>query len=125
MHSVQSLMLSGGVSFMHLYQFYMFYFTAGSNQSQPFMHSVQSPMLSGGASFLEGDDDDDDQAANTYDFSQTVFHTPPRPPLQEAQTVTDEVIYGRGYHEHGPPSQHLSPSGPRPRKTQIRCRPLQ
>jgi hypothetical protein len=103
----------------------MFYFTAGGNQSQPFMHSVQSPMLSGGASFLEGDGDNDDQDANTYDFSQTVFHTPPPPPSQETQTVTDEVIYGRGYREHRAPPQRLSPSGPRPRKTQTRRRPPQ
>ena len=50
-------MLSGGTSFMHLYQFYMFYFTAGGNQSQPFMHSEQSPILSGGADYFEGDCD--------------------------------------------------------------------
>ena len=82
-------------------------------------------MLSGAGSFLQSDDDDVDQAANTYDFSQTVFHTPPPPPTQETQTVTDEVIYGRGYREHRPPPQRLSPSGPRLRKTQIRRRPPQ
>ena len=43
--------------------------------------------------------DDDDEAANTYDFSQTVFHTPPAAPTQETQTVSDNVIYGRGHHE--------------------------
>ncbi|XP_044432407.1 uncharacterized methyltransferase At2g41040, chloroplastic-like [Triticum aestivum] len=63
---------------------------AGGNQSQPFMHSVQSPMLSGGASYFEGDEEDDDQAANAYDFSHTVFHTPPPQPTQETQTMTDE-----------------------------------
>ena len=67
-------MLTGGASFMHLYQFY---FTAGGNQSQPFMHSEQSPILSGGASYFEGDREDDDQATNAYDSSHTVFHTPP------------------------------------------------
>ena len=93
-------MLTGGASFMHLYQFY---FTAGGNQSQPFMHSEQSPILSGGASYFEGDREDDDQATNIYGFSQTVFHTPPPPPTQETQTVTDEVNYGRGYREPRPP----------------------
>ena len=75
-------MLTGGASFMHLYLFYMFYFTAGGNQSQPFMHSVQSPMLSGGASFLEGDGDDDDHAdENDQDIPVAAFHlfTPPVP----------------------------------------------
>ena len=43
--------------------------------------------------------DDDDEAANTYDFSQTVFHTPPAAPTQETQTVSDDVIYDRGHHE--------------------------
>ena len=43
--------------------------------------------------------DDDDEAANTYDFSQTVFHTPPAAPSQETQTVSDDVIYDRGHHE--------------------------
>ena len=118
-------MLNGGASFMHLYQFYMFYFTAGGNQSQLFMHSVQSPMLSGGASYFEGNGEDDDQVANIYDFSHTVFHTPPPPPTQETQTVTYEVNYGRGYREPRPPPQRLSPSGPRPRKTQTHRRPPQ
>ena len=89
------------------------------------MHSVQSPILSGAGCGLEGYGDDDDQAENTYDFSQTVFHTPPPPPMQETQTVTDEVNYGRGYREPRPPPQRLSPSGPRPRKTQTRRRPPQ
>ena len=115
-------MLTGGASFMHLYQFY---FTAGGNQSQPFMHSEQSPILSGGADYFEGNREDDDLATNIYGFSQTVFHTPPPPPTQETQTVTDEVNYGRGYREPRPPPQRLSPSGPRPRKTQTRRRPPQ
>ncbi|XP_044336445.1 uncharacterized protein [Triticum aestivum] len=51
--------------------------------------------------------------------------TSPPSPKQETQTVTDEVIYGRGYREPRPPPQRLSPSGPRPRKTQIRRRPQQ
>ena len=72
-----------------------------------------------------GDREDDDHATNIYGFSQTVFHTPPPPPTQETQTVTDEVNYGRGYREPRPPPQRLSPSGPRPRKTQTRCRPPQ
>ena len=80
-------------------------------------------MLSGAASFLEGNDDDDDQAANTYDFSQTVFHTPPPQPTQETQTMTDEVNYGRGYREPRSPPQRLSPSGPRPRKIRTRVVP--
>ena len=103
----------------------MFYFTAGGNQSQLFMHSEQSPIFSGGASYFEGDGEDDDLATNIYGFSQTVFHTPPPPPTQETQTVTDEVNYGRGYREPRPPPQRLSPSGPRPRKTQTRRRPPQ
>ena len=118
-------MLTGGASFMHLHQLYMFYFTAGGNQSQPFMHSVQSPMLSGGASHFEGDGEDDDQPTNIYGFSQTVFHTPPPPSTQETQTVTDEVNYGHGYREPHPPPHRLSPSGPRPRKTQTRRCPPQ
>ena len=40
--------------------------------------------------------DDDDEAANTYDFSQTVLHSLPAAPTQETQTVSDDVIYGRG-----------------------------
>lgn len=100
----------------------MFYFTAVGSQPQQFMHSVQSPMLSGG-SYLDGDDDDDDRAANTYDLSQTVLHTPPPPFTQESQT--DEIIYGRGNRQHRPPPSRLSPSGPRPRKTQTRRRPQQ
>ena len=43
--------------------------------------------------------DDDDEAANTCDFSQTVFHTLPAAPTQETQTVSDDVIYGHGQHE--------------------------
>jgi hypothetical protein len=101
----------------------MFYFTAVGSQSQPFMHSVQSPMLSGAGSFLDGDGDDDDRAANTYEFSQTVLHTPPPPLTQETQT--DEVIYGRGNRQRHPPADRLSPSGPRPRKIQTRRRPPQ
>ncbi|XP_044320492.1 uncharacterized protein [Triticum aestivum] len=97
----------------------------GGNLSQPFMHSEQSPILSGGADYFEGDREDDDHATNIYGFSQTVFHTPPPPPTQETQTVTDEVNYGRGYREPRPPPQRLSPSGPRPRKTQTRRRPPQ
>jgi hypothetical protein len=42
---------------------------------------------------------DDDEAANTYDFFQTVFHTLPAAPTQETQTVLDDVIYGHGQHE--------------------------
>ena len=103
----------------------MFYFTTAGNQSQPFMHSVQSPMLSGGASYFEGDGEGDDQATNIFDFSQTVFHSPPPPPTQETQTVIDEVNYGRGYREPRPPPQHLSPSGSLSRKTQTRRRPPQ
>ena len=89
------------------------------------MHLVQSPILSGVGCAFEGYGDDDDEAANTYDFSQTVFHTPPPAPTQETQTGSDDVIYDRGYREHRPPPQRLSPSGPRPRKTQIRRRPQQ
>ena len=48
---------------------------------------------------IEGVTNDDDEAANTYDFSQTVFHTPPPAPTQETQTVSDDVIYGCGQHE--------------------------
>jgi hypothetical protein len=103
----------------------MFYFTAGGSQSQPFMHSVHSPILSGAGSFLDGDGDDDDRAANTYDFSQTVLHTPPPPWTQETQTLTDQVVYGRGHRGTHPPAERLSPSGPRPRKPKIRRRPQQ
>jgi hypothetical protein len=60
---------------------------------------MQSPILSGAGCGLEGYGDDDDEAANTYDFSQTVFHTPPPAPTQETHTVSDDVIYGRGYRE--------------------------
>ena len=104
----------------------MFYFTAVGSQSQPFMQSnVQLPMLSGGGSFFAGDGDDDDRAGNTYEFSQTVLHTPPPPWTQETLTLTDEVVYGRGHRETRPPPERLSPSGPRLRKTKIRHRPQQ
>ena len=75
---------------------------------------------------LEGGDDDDDQAAHTFDTynsSQTVFQTPPPPPTQETQTGDDEGLYGRGYRGHYPPALRFEPSGPRPRKTQLRRRP--
>jgi hypothetical protein len=101
----------------------MFYFTAVGNQSQPFMHSVHSPMLSGAGTLLDGDGDDDDRVANTYEFSQSVLHTPPPPSTQETQT--DEVVYDRGNRQHRPAPQRFSPSGPRPRKIQTRRRPQQ
>ena len=106
----------------------MFYFTAVGSQSQPFMQSnVQSPMHSGGGggSFFAGDGDDDDRAGNTYELSQTVLQTPQPPWTQETQTLTDEVVYGRGHRETRPPAERLSLSGPRPRKTKIRRRPQQ
>ena len=103
----------------------MFYFTAVGSQSQPFMTAVQSPMFTGAGSFFAGDGDDDDRAANTYDFSETVLATPPPPYTQETQTQTDEAAYGRGHRETRPPRERLSPFGPRPRKPKIRRRPQQ
>ena len=78
-------------------QFYMCFTTTVSNQPPPFTHVVQSPMHTGVDPLLDSCGDDDDQAANTYEFSQPLHHTPPPPPTQETQTVTDEVIYGRGH----------------------------
>ena len=53
---------------------------------------MQSQMLSGVSSLLKGFDDDDDQAAHTYDSSQAAFQTPPPLPTQEIQTMNDEAI---------------------------------
>jgi hypothetical protein len=103
-------------------QFDMCFTTTVSNQPLPFTHVVQSPMLSGDGSFLDSYGDDDDQAANTIDFSQPMYHTPPPPPTQETQTDSGEAIYGRGFRDPRPPRQRLSPSGPRPRKIQTRRR---